>query len=72
MGEGLGAFLAHPALPAAERLSRGAGREQARPERNEIQKLRDLHARWTVSDTVRDCECSTRLKRFRHVSDCDV
>jgi deoxyribonuclease-4 len=47
IGEGLGAFLAHPAFQGLcaymEVLGAGDGVDE-----NEMKKLRDLHARWTV------------------------
>jgi deoxyribonuclease-4 len=46
MGEGLGAFLAHPAFQDLPAYLEGAGSGQG-PDASEIQKLRDLHARAT-------------------------
>jgi deoxyribonuclease-4 len=48
MGEGLGAFLAHPAfqeLPAYLEVE-GSGNG---PDADELRKVRDLHARWTAA-----------------------
>ncbi|HEY4346536.1 MAG TPA: hypothetical protein VGM80_03030, partial [Gaiellaceae bacterium] len=47
LGEGLGAFLAHPAFQelAAYLEVEGAGQG---PDENELRKLRELHARWTA------------------------
>ena len=49
LGEGLGAFLAHPAFQqlAAYLEVPGAG---SGPDENELRKLRELHARWTAAD----------------------
>jgi deoxyribonuclease-4 len=46
LGEGLGAFLAHPAFQdlAAYLEVEGAGDG---PDANELSKVRELHARWT-------------------------
>jgi deoxyribonuclease-4 len=48
LGEGLGAFLAHPAFQglAAYLEVEGAG---SGPDANELKKLRELHARWAGS-----------------------
>jgi deoxyribonuclease-4 len=47
LGEGLGAFLAHPAFQelAAYLEVEGSG---SGPDENELRKLRELHARWTA------------------------
>ncbi len=49
LGEGLGAFLAHPAFKelAAYLEVPGAG---SGPDENELRKVRELHARWTAAD----------------------
>jgi deoxyribonuclease-4 len=49
MGEGLGAFLSHPAFQHLSAYLEVPGENKAGPSANEIQKLRDLHARWTGS-----------------------
>jgi deoxyribonuclease-4 len=48
MGEGLGAFLAHPAFQGLGAYMETPGPEKKGPDAAEIQKLRDLHARWTA------------------------
>jgi deoxyribonuclease-4 len=48
MGENLGAFLAHPAFQHLSAYLEVPGENKAGPNANEIQKLRDLHARWTT------------------------
>ena len=48
MGENLGAFLAHPAFQHLSAYIEVPGVEKAGPNADEIQKLRDLHARWTI------------------------
>ncbi len=48
MGEGLGAFLAHPALQHLSAYLEVPGTDDKGPDAVEVQKLRDLHARWTV------------------------
>ena len=48
MGEGLGAFLAHPRLQHLGAYLEVPGTEKKGPDAAEIQKLRDLHARWTA------------------------
>ena len=47
MGEGLGAFLAHPAFQHLSAYLEVPGENKAGPGVQEIQNLRDLHARWT-------------------------
>ena len=47
MGEGLGAFLAHPAFQHLSAYLEVPGIEKKGPNPAEIRKLRDLHARWT-------------------------
>ncbi len=47
MGEGLGAFIAHPALQHLSAYLEVPGVNKQGPNAEEIQKLRDLHARWT-------------------------
>ena len=46
MGEGLGAFLAHPRLQDLSAYLETPGPDRHGPDAAEIQKLRDLHARW--------------------------
>jgi deoxyribonuclease-4 len=48
MGENLGAFLAHPAFQHLSAYLEVPGENKSGPNANEIQKLRDLHARWTM------------------------
>jgi deoxyribonuclease-4 len=47
MGEGLGAFLAHPALQGLGAYLEVPGTEKRGPDAAELQKLRNLHTRWT-------------------------
>ncbi|HEX5450560.1 MAG TPA: deoxyribonuclease IV [Gaiellaceae bacterium] len=47
MGEGLGVFLAHPAFQHLSAYLETPGPDKHGPDANEIQKLRDLHARAT-------------------------
>jgi deoxyribonuclease-4 len=46
MGENLGAFLAHPAFQHLSAYIEVPGVDKGGPNAEEIQKLRDLHARW--------------------------
>jgi deoxyribonuclease-4 len=46
MGEGLGAFLGHPAFQHLSAYLEVPGKNKHGPDAEEIQKLRDLHARW--------------------------
>jgi deoxyribonuclease-4 len=46
LGERLGAFLAHPAVQALPALMETPGPDGHGPDAPEMQKLRDLHARW--------------------------
>jgi deoxyribonuclease-4 len=48
LGESLGAFLAHPAFQHLSAYLEVPGVEKKGPSAEEIQKLRDLHARWTA------------------------
>jgi deoxyribonuclease IV len=47
MGEGLGAFLAHRSFQKLAAYLEVPGPDKHGPNAEEIQKLRDLHARWT-------------------------
>jgi len=47
MGEGLGAFLAHPALQHLSAYLEVPGIEKKGPNAHELRKVRELHARWT-------------------------
>jgi len=47
MGEGLGAFLVHPAFQHLSAYLEVPGQEKSGPNAEEIRKLRELHARWT-------------------------
>jgi deoxyribonuclease-4 len=47
LGERLGAFLAHPAVQELPALMETPGPAGRGPDAAEMQKLRDLHARWT-------------------------
>jgi deoxyribonuclease IV len=47
MGEGLGTFLSHPAFQHLSAYLEVPGENKTGPNAHEIQKLRDLHARWT-------------------------
>ncbi len=46
LGERLGAFLAHPAVQSLPAVMETPGPEGHGPDAAELQKLRDLHARW--------------------------
>jgi deoxyribonuclease IV len=48
MGEGLGAFLAHPRLQHLAAYLEVPGQDKRGPDADEIAKLRALHERWTV------------------------
>ena len=48
MGEGLGAFLAHPAVQALPAILETPGPDGHGPDAGEIRKLRELHGRWTA------------------------
>ncbi|HUQ22564.1 MAG TPA: deoxyribonuclease IV [Gaiellaceae bacterium] len=47
LGERMGAFLAHPAVQNLPAVMETPGPDDHGPDAAEIQKLRDLHARWT-------------------------
>jgi deoxyribonuclease IV len=46
LGEGLGAFVAHPAFQHLSAYLEVPGENKQGPNANELQKLRDLHGRW--------------------------
>lgn len=48
MGEKLGAFLAHPAFQGLPAILETPGPEGHGPDAAEVQRLRDLHARWST------------------------
>ncbi len=48
LGENLGAFLAHPAFQELSAYLEVPGENKQGPSAAELQKLRDLHARWTT------------------------
>ena len=48
MGEGLGAFLAHPGVQQLSAYLEVPGSDKHGPDANELRKLRELHARWTA------------------------
>ena len=52
MGEGLGAFLAHRSFQKLAAYLEVPGPDKHGPNAEEIQKLRDLHARWTKKPKV--------------------
>jgi deoxyribonuclease-4 len=47
MGEGLGAFVAHPAFQHLSAYLEVPGKDKKGPDADEVRKLRELHARWT-------------------------
>jgi deoxyribonuclease-4 len=47
IGEGLGAFLAHPAFQHLAAYLEVPGVDKSGPNADELRKLRELHARWT-------------------------
>ena len=49
MGENLGAFLSHPAFQHLSAYLEVPGENKTGPNATEIQKLRDLHARWLAA-----------------------
>jgi deoxyribonuclease-4 len=48
MGDGLGAFIAHPALQQLSAYLETPGPDKHGPDAVQVQRLRDLHARWVV------------------------
>jgi deoxyribonuclease IV len=48
IGEGLGAFLAHPRLQGLPTILEVPGKDGRGPNADEIRKLRDLHSRWAA------------------------
>jgi deoxyribonuclease-4 len=48
LGDGLGAFLAHPSFQHLGAYLETPGPDKHGPDANEIRKLRELHARWTA------------------------
>jgi deoxyribonuclease-4 len=53
LGEKLGVFLAHPMLEALPMILEVPGPDNHGPDANEIQKLRDLQARWLEKSATR-------------------
>jgi deoxyribonuclease-4 len=53
LGERLGAFLAHPAVQGLPAVMETPGPKGQGPDAAEMQRLRDLHARWTKPATRR-------------------
>jgi deoxyribonuclease IV len=53
MGEGLGAFLAHSAFQHLSTYLEVPGKDKKGPDAEQIQRLRDLHARWTKPKRAR-------------------
>jgi deoxyribonuclease IV len=47
MGEGLGAFLAHPKVQGLPAILEVPGGDDKGPNADELRKTRELHARWT-------------------------
>ena len=47
MGEGLGAFLAHPKVQGLSAILEVPGADDKGPNADELRKTRELHARWT-------------------------
>ena len=52
MGEGLGAFLAHPKLQGLPAILEVPGADDRGPNADELRKTRELHARWTNLGSV--------------------
>src|SRR5690606_32305910 len=48
LGEGLGAFLAHPAFQGLPAYLETPGPDNHGPDAGEVRRLRGLHARWTA------------------------
>jgi hypothetical protein len=48
MGEGLGAFLAHPKVQGLPAILEVPGADDKGPNADELRKLRELHGRWTT------------------------
>ena len=53
LGERMGAFLAHPAVQELPAVMETPGPDGHGPDAAEVQKLRDLHARWTRKKRAR-------------------
>jgi deoxyribonuclease-4 len=51
MGERLGVFLGHPAVQDLPAVLEVPGKDGHGPDADEVQKLRDLHARWAPKRT---------------------
>jgi deoxyribonuclease-4 len=65
LGEGLGAFLAHPAFQELAVYLEVPGPDDHGPDAAEVQKLRDLHARWTKPQRKRRRTSSSGTKKTR-------
>jgi deoxyribonuclease IV len=49
IGDGLGAFLAHPKLQGLPTFLEVPGKDGHGPDADELEKIRDIHARWTAA-----------------------
>ena len=66
LGERIGAFLAHPAVQSLPAVMETPGPDGHGPDAAEMQKLRDLHGRWTsVMDPLSRGNRRCRKKRPR-------
>jgi deoxyribonuclease-4 len=63
LGEGLGAFIAHPAFQHLPAYLETPGLEDKGPDAEEIRKLRDLHARWTKPRAAKRTRSATKRVR---------
>jgi deoxyribonuclease-4 len=60
MGERLGVFLGHPAVQDLPAVMEVPGPDGHGPDAEEVQKLRDLHARWAPKKTTRSARAGRR------------
>jgi len=65
IGEGLGAFLAHPAFQKLAVYLETPGADDHGPDAAEVQRLRDLHARWAAPQRKRRTTSAKGRKKTR-------
>jgi deoxyribonuclease-4 len=62
MGEGMGAFLGHPAFQGLAAYLEVPGRDNHGPDADEVRKLRELHERWAPRPKGKGKSTTTKAK----------
>ena len=63
IGEQLGVFLAHPAVQGLPAVLETAGRDGHHPGAEDVQDLRDLHARWAKGRRANRKQARAKARR---------